>query len=206
MMMLLSVVSFPKFLIRDVKEKSSHLTGWIRFRWTVGLGIYLWPVLVCLLLAVMPPYCTFSSMVLSGHLPGITPESWLSEVFTVKTDDAKYLEFYAYDYDRKNTGELIAVIYDQETEEKLGEKRFDVSTFKNRGWERVELDGMGLVAGGQYRIDFIAPEGTPDNSVTIYHSQVLSKQKNQYYGLYNYTPLGSDLCIRILEGEKPKEE
>ncbi|MBO4389655.1 MAG: hypothetical protein J5825_02195, partial [Lachnospiraceae bacterium] len=206
MMMVMGLLSFPKFLIGEIGEEPPHLLGWIRFRWSAGLLIYLWPALTCLLLAFIPPYCTFSSMVLSGHLPGITPESWLSEVFTVKTDDARYLEFYAYDYDRENTGELIAVVRDLETGEELGEQHYDVSTFANRGWQRVDLKDMGLVAGGKYRVDFIAPEGTPDNSVTIYHSQVLSREKKLYYGLYNNEPLGSDLCIKILEGSKPEEE
>lgn len=201
-MLLFAAARYPAFMIDDIKALPSKLLGTIRLRWGAGLALFLVPSLVCLVLALLPPYCTFNGEDFAGHLPGITTESWLSQVFTVRTDDAAYLEFYVYDYDRSNTGTLEVTVTDNETGALLLTYEYDVSSFPNRGWIRLELADAGLKAGGSYMVTFNSQEATPENSVTLYHTSGLTADEN-YYGLYDGQPLGSNLSIKIFENTAP---
>lgn len=202
LMLLFAAARYPAFMIDDMKAMPSRLLAAIRIRWGAGLAVFLVPALICLVLALLPPYCTFNGEDFAGHLPGITAESWLSQVFTVRTDDAAYLEFYVYDYDRSNTGVLEVTVTDNETGALLLAQEYDVAEFPNRGWIRLELADAGLKADGSYMVTFNSREATPDNSVTLYHTSGLTTDEN-YYGLYDGQPLGSNLSIKIFENTAP---
>lgn len=201
MMLLIALVRYPRLMVNRVEQISDHLLPAARVRWGLGLGSFLVPCAICLYLAVTAPYCTFNGEDLSGHLPGITKASWLSQVFVVETDEASYLEFYVYDYDRTNTGTLAVTITDLDTGEVMTETDYDVSTFPNRGWVRMDLADAGLKAGARYLLDFNSQDATMDNSVTLYHTSELSEDP-RYYGLYDGQPLGSNLCIKIFENAR----
>lgn len=199
MLLLGTVLRFPGFCISDVSKIQEKVLLPVRLRWGVGLAAFLVPASICLVLALCPPYCSFNGEDFAGHLPGITSQTWLSEVFTVETDDARFLDFYVYDYDRENTGELEVTVTDMESGELLLSHIYDVSAFPNRGWIRLDISDCGLKAGGTYMVNFNSQSATPENSVTLYHTSSLTEDE-RYYGLYTGQPLGSNLSIKIFEG------
>ena len=206
MMLVQAILRYPSFLIsKSGQFVSKGLLTNIRLRWAIGLGSFLVPVGICVFYALGAPYCTFNGEDFAGHLPGITADQRLEQVFTVQTDDAEYLEFYAYNYDRENTGTLVVSVVDMNNNNNtLAQEKYDLSTFPNRGWFRMDLKDRGLKAGGKYMLVFHDDEGTNENSVTLYHTHKLTNDPN-YYGLYNETPLGSNLSVKIFEGSRPQE-
>lgn len=190
----------PKFCASDFKLNVDNCVGWIRARFLVGVGIFVIPAIICFVVAALPPYVTYNTG-LSYAVTAPLINSQASEVFVPSMGVLEKLEFRTATYQRENDVEIEVNIVKQDGNIIIYSTVLDAAEFEDNGWVKVELDGLAVTVGEEYRVDISCYGGDADNCISLYRTEDYGKEENGY-AVIKGEKADYHLCIRIYEEER----
>lgn len=200
LMLIMAIFKHPKQCLRDVSSNISNCIGWIRARFLLGVGIFVIPAFICLIVSLVPPYVTTNTGNPTVGAGLITAGTVMEQHFAAKKDSVAYVTFRVGTYNRTNDSDLLVRLKDGETDEVLAEETFDVSWFGDNDWQRFDCDNAVVTAGKDYYVEFSAPDADAGNSVTLYRTSDKGEEEGCFAEI-NDVEQEFQFCIKVFENE-----
>lgn len=203
LMLIMAIFKHPKQCLRDVSTNISDCIGWIRTRFLLGVGIFVIPAFICLIVSLVPPYVTTNTGHPTTGAGLITSGVVMEQHFIAKKDYMAYITFRVGTYKRTNHSSLEVKLKDGRTDEVLAEETFDVSHFGDNDWQRFDCGNIRVTPGREYYIEFSSSDADAGNSITLYRTA----EKGNAYGCFaqiNDVEQEFQICVKVFENERKK--
>jgi len=191
----------PKYLNKDFKaEVISGTVGFVKTRFIVGITIFLLPALLCLISALNPPYVTMYTPDAYDTTGYMTSGRQNSEVFIATRGKLENVSFMVGTFGRVTHVDLCVRIVDATTEEIMYEEVINMYDYSGSDscWVDMDTDGLPLVKGNTYRIDFVCFDANESNAVTIHRTEDLAGFEHGY-AFVDLERQDYHLCVKIIE-------
>lgn len=195
-----AVLKHPKFCDSDFKTSVNNCIGWIRVRFVVGVSIFVIPAVVCVIVALTPPYLVYKVGDASGLTEPLLTED-MSQVFVSPTEDLEYISFIVATYARENDIDIDISIARHDNNEVIYSTVVNAKEFVDNNWFILELPDVKVEPGKEYRITFSCEAAAPDKCITFYKTGDRNKQ------IQGYAMIGDEIqdyhmCIEVYSRTK----
>lgn len=201
LMLIMTVFKHPKNCLRDISTNVDNCMGWIRTRFLAGVGIFVIPAFICLLVALMPPYVTTDTGHPTVGSGGITTATVYEEHFVAKKGSIAYVNFRLGTYARTNESTLEIKLRDAKTNRVLVSRDYDASQFTDNDWQSFDCGDVEVEVGREYYIEFSSPDAGSGNAVTLYRTKDQGDNEENYAEINN-AKQDYQLCIKVFENDK----
>lgn len=200
LLMVSAVFKHPEFCDADFKTDIKNGMRWLRVRFLVGVGIFVVPAIICFVAAMFPPYVIYEtdeSHIVTEPLLGRK----ISQVFVSPVEELDSMSFRVATYERQNNIEIDITIIENATDKPVHSMVVNAKDFEDNSWITIDLSGMEVEAGQEYRVEFSCEEADAEQHITFYRTEDYGEQE-EGYAIINGEKKDYHICFRLYATER----
>lgn len=195
----LAILKHPKYTWTNPKEiQVDKQTWYIRARYLLGTLFFIIPATVCFLLALKPPYLTYSSFAASPEYTISYDSGYadISQEFTAAHKKLNRIDIYVGNMPESIEGNLVLQVYDTKSNEVIWETDRSFAEIQSNAQNQFECSDVSIEPGEQYNIRIQLGSADGASIVPLCINQATGSAP---YSYVNGMSLDNNICLRIWE-------